>query len=559
MAPSGGAKDTKPPQLIQTSPPNFQTNFSSRKISMEFDEYVQTKDPQTQVIVSPPLQYPLEYLSKGKSLQIKITDTLQANTTYNFNFGRSIADLNEGNLLPEFNYVFSTGNHIDSLQIDGSIVDAFSRTPEADVVVMLYKENSDSLPYQKLPAYFDRTDQAGNFSVKNVAQASYKIFALLDKNNNYRYDNPDEEKIAFLDSLVTPIFMDTPDTNKKALTKADTALNQSLASSDTTTIKRKGKNWAKNEGNPLQLTLFSEPKEKQNLKKWMYDRIGKLQLVYTIPFNKFNYEWLKPLSSNTWESLEYSSNKDSVILWMNDTLSDSLNIRFWVDSFPADTLKLLYKKVKKEGAKGKTKQNTPEKWHLQIPGTGMDPTGEINLSSPKPLVLADFTKAILSSGKDTLEFKLLADSLSQRKVKIKYPWKQDKEYRFYIPPGALEDIDNKPNDTLQVQFKVKAAKEFGTMKLKLSFEKKPENYVLQLLNEKGLMVREKKISKDGNLFFSFLLPGHYKFRLIIDSNGNGRWDSGKYLEHRQPEPVIIYNGKIEIKANWDLDLEWVVK
>ena len=548
VAPSGGEKDTKPPQLLLTSPQNFQTNFSAKKIILDFDEFVQTKDAQSQVIVSPPLKFPLEYLPKGKSLQIKITDTLQPNTTYNFNFGQSIADLNEGNLLPQFNYVFSTGNYIDSLQINGSIKDAFTGNAEKEVVVMLYKESTDSLPFKTLPSYFDRTDESGHFSIKNVAQAQYKIFALLDKNNNYLYDNPDEEKIAFIDSLITPIFVVPPDTSQKDSTTTDT----------TKTIKI-GKGLAVQPDHSLTLKLFGEAKEKQSLKKWNYDRIGKLQLVYNIPFAKFTYEFLKPLAANTWESLEFSSQKDSLVLWMNDTISDSLHLRFWVDSFPADTLHLAYKKVKKEGGKGKTKPTAPEKWQLLLPSNGMDPLGDIVLLSPKPLAIADFTQTRLIQGKDTLKIKLIPDSLNQRRFRIKFPWKEEREYQFIIPPKALEDINGITNDTLQTQFKVKSAKEFGNMKLKLSFENGPKNYVLQLLNEKGSPIREQKLSKEGTLSFSYLLPGNYKFRLVVDANGNGKWDPGKYLQHRQPEKVIIYEGKVEVKANWDLELVWVVK
>ncbi|MBX7183395.1 MAG: Ig-like domain-containing protein [Bacteroidia bacterium] len=552
VAPSGGDKDTQAPSLLQASPSNFSTNFSQKKITLEFDEYVLTKDPQTQVVISPPLKYPLEYLSKGKALQIKFSDTLLPNTTYNLNFGQCIVDLNEANPLPEFNYVFSTGSFIDSLRLEGVVKDALTGSTEKGVLVMAYSENIDSLPYKKIPSYFDRTDESGHFSIQNMAQGSYKLIALQEKNNNYLFDNPDEEKIGFLDSVVIPIYVAPP---------VNDTLQKDTLNTDTLQKTSKVKLHAEHSLPGLAIKVFTEKKEKQALKKWNYERIGKLQLLYNIPVNKLNYELLAPLSNNTWESVEYSTQRDSILLWFNDTISDSLHLRIWADTFPADTLHLSYRKLKKEAGGGKSKINRSanEVWQLQLPGTGMDPKGSILVSSPNPIQFADFTQALLISGKDTFSVKVKNDSLSARKFKVYYPWKEEKEYSFLIPPKALEDMYGKGNDTLKTTFKIKALKEFGNLKLSLKMENGKDACILQLLNEKGVMVREKQVLNGGTIQFPLLNPGNYGLRLLVDANQNGVWDTGKYLHHIQPEKVIIYSGKVEVKANWDLDLDWVVK
>lgn len=421
VAPSGGDKDTQPPTLLQASPPNFSPNFSFKKVTLDFDEYVQTKDPQSQVVISPPLKYPLEYLSKGKSLQIKFSDTLLPNTTYNLNFGQCIVDLNEGNPLPEFNYVFSTGRFIDSLRLEGNIKDALTGNSEKGVLVLAYNENQDSLPYKKLPSYFDRTDESGNFSIQNMAQGSYKLFALLEKSTNYLFDNQDEEKIGFIDSLVTPFYLPPP--LQDSVSK-DSLIPDSMREAK----KSKFQNAASKPA--LTMKLFSEKKEKQALKKWNYERIGKLQLLYNIPVNKLSYQILTPLQNNSWESIEYSTQRDSLILWFNDTISDSLHIRLWADTFPADTLHLAYKKFKKETNRGKGKINQIESkpvWQVQLPASGMDPTGNILIASPNPIRFADFTQASLVCGKDTFSVKVKNDSLNARKFLVYFPWKEEKE------------------------------------------------------------------------------------------------------------------------------------
>ncbi len=211
VTPSGGPKDTEPPKFVKSEPPIFSRNFDAEKIKITFNEFIQLKDINNQVIISPPMTIMPEFKLKGKSLVIDIQDELKGNTTYNIFFGSAIVDLTENNPLENFQFIFSTGDVIDSLSIDGQVYNAFDLTPVKNVNIMLYTNNNDtivfdSLPYFVRPYYMTKTDESGNFSLKNLADQPYKIFALSDMNGNMIYDQP-SELIGFINDTIVPIYI----------------------------------------------------------------------------------------------------------------------------------------------------------------------------------------------------------------------------------------------------------------------------------------------------------------------------------------------------------------
>ena len=196
VAPTGGPKDTKVPVIKSMEPENYSVHFSSKEINITFDEYIQLKDLPAQLVVSPPLKTPPETKIHKRTLTLKLEEPLKANTTYSMNFGKAIEDLNEGNPLENFSYVFSTGSFVDTLYVTGTVTNAAEQKPEKDVKVLLYREEGDSLPYKSLPLFFGMSNEKGEFKVSNISEGDYKIFALKETNNNYLYDNADES-IAF--------------------------------------------------------------------------------------------------------------------------------------------------------------------------------------------------------------------------------------------------------------------------------------------------------------------------------------------------------------------------
>ncbi|MCF8351302.1 MAG: Ig-like domain-containing protein, partial [Bacteroidales bacterium] len=226
VTPTGGPKDTDPPEVLASEPPNQSRNFSENRIEITFDEFVKLDQPNQNILISPPIEKNPDYRLRGKSLVTLFNEPLKDSTTYTIFFGNSIVDLTEGNPLKNYQFVFSTGEQIDSLSIRGQILDAFNLQPYKDVFVMLYVDNNDTIPYDSLPYYVkpyyvSKTNANGFFELNNLREMPYRIFALQDVNSNMIYDLPNE-KIAFLDSLLVPEYYKAaiPDT-----TKADTSLN----------------------------------------------------------------------------------------------------------------------------------------------------------------------------------------------------------------------------------------------------------------------------------------------------------------------------------------------
>ncbi len=209
--PTGGPKDVSPPEIMLTTPANYTTDFESEKIILFFDEYVQLSEAASEILFSPPLNGKPEYKIKGKSIEIILKDStlLLPNTTYSIFFGESISDLNEGNVLHNFSYVFSTGSYIDSLSMHGIIKNAFNLLEPENTFVMLYKDNNDTIPFDSLPffvkPFYITKVINGGFALHNLRGGNYKLFALEDENGNYLYDYPDEN-IAFIHELIEPTF-----------------------------------------------------------------------------------------------------------------------------------------------------------------------------------------------------------------------------------------------------------------------------------------------------------------------------------------------------------------
>ena len=190
MMPTGGKKDVKPPQIVQSVPPNGSANFTGNKFELKFNEFVVLDKINEQLLISPPVKENPDFRLKGKSLIVKFKNELKPNTTYSVYFGDAIVDLTEGNPIHSFTYLFSTGDHVDSLSMAGKVINAFDLKPADGVMVMLYRNDNDTIPFDSLPMrvppyYLSKTDKQGNFQFSGLAGDNYLVFALKDLNNNY--------------------------------------------------------------------------------------------------------------------------------------------------------------------------------------------------------------------------------------------------------------------------------------------------------------------------------------------------------------------------------------
>lgn len=538
VAPGGGKKDISPPKVVKYMPDSASLNFKSKSIEIFFDEFIQLKDINNQLIISPPLENPPDIKVKNKSLIIDFDEKeqLKSNTTYAINFGNSLQDIHESNPIENFKYIFSTGSFIDSMIVKGKIENAFDHKAEKGILVMLYNDFSDSTIYKMKPDYFAKTKEDGTFQIDNIRSDSYKMLALKDGNANYIYD-AETESIGFRDSLI--------DVSKKTTTLID---------------------------------IFQEPVKKLFLKKTIYNSYGNIVFI----FNKTADSILiKPLNQQISDKdifLDYSKNKDSLTYWFRNSDKDSLILQVNNGSKIMDTLE--FKMIKKEEAL-KIKKNPLKLTVLNSPAgnQGFDLNAEFKIVFSNPVDSVLFKTGMNKEIKlleDTVIYKeyknlfysqesnntILLNSKSHSNAgKVKGAvgiFKENTNYHFLIPSGTFTDIFGLTNDTIKIDFKTREAKFYGTLKLKIEIPETKGNYIVQLLDEKENLVRENIIKKSETLSYEYLYSKKFKLKIIYDINANNKWDTGNLLQKQQPEKVIYNAEPVNIRPNWDLELDWKV-
>lgn len=519
VMPGGGKKDITPPKVVKFVPDSAQLNFNAREIQIVFNEFVQLKDLNSQLIISPPLKNAPDINIKNKTLNIVFDkkDTLKANTTYSISFGNSIQDITENNPIDNFKYIFSTGSFIDSCSVKGKVKTGFNHTVEKGILVMLYSNFEDSIVYKKLPDYFAKTNDDGTFQINNVREGNYKLVVLRDGNANYKYDG-ESESIGFID----------------------------------TPVKATGKE-------NILIDIFQETPKKLFLKKNNYDSYGKIVFVFnkgadSLQINPINYTF-----KDSDLLLQYSINKDTLTYWFRNIDKDILRLQLKNGNRIMDTLE--YKLIVKEDAL-KSRKN---KLALRVLNN-FDGNQTFDLNSKLKLI---FNHHIEKAG-ESIFLRQDTTLIKNKNVPYYFPdndnsfipydikLKEATKYHLFIPPGTFTDFFGLTNDTIKMDFKTQEERYYGTVKLKINIPEGKGQYILQLMDDKENLYRESIINAGQTINYDFLHPQQYKLKLIYDDNKNGKWDTGNYLQKLQPEKVIYYTGTITVRSNWDLDLEWKI-
>jgi len=502
--PTGGLKDSIPPVIIKSSPENYSINFNENEIKIYFDEYIKLKELNKELIISPPFknQPNITPLSTAKFIKIKITDTLKENTTYSFNFGKSIVDNNEENAFKYFKYIFSTGDFIDSLSIKGEIKDAVLLNPESPTMVMLYEVNetfSDSIVYLEKPTYITTTqDSTQTFELSNLKKGTYLLIALKEKNNDYIFQ-PKNDKIGFVKEFITiptdslfilNLFKETPE--------------YSIA---------KPKHESKNH------IIFGHQGDAENLQ---------IELLSSVP--------------NDFQSITYLDRKsDTIHYWFKPTIESDSLLFIATNNIWRDTLNTRMRELHEDSLK------------ITAINSGiLTLLDTLSYASNTPIISLDLEK-IKVIDKDSLDIPL--NGFIDKKYNttdIIFTKTEGQNYTVQILPGAFTDFYENTNDTLVTRVRTKSASDYGTLTLTLT-NAKDFPYIVQLVNERFKVVSEKHLSSNEDVFFDFINPGKYYIRLIYDENENKVWDTGNYLMGLQPEKVIYYPSLLEVRANWSLN------
>ncbi len=511
--PGGGPIDTIPPAVVNAKPENFSTHFKAEKIRINFDEYIKLNDPNTQILISPPMEKKPIISPQGpaqKYVEIELKDSLKPNTTYTINFGQSIEDNNEGNPLPFYKYVFSTGDYIDSLSVSGKIKDAYNRETEEHISVMLYKLDStysDSIVYKRPPTYIAQTqDSTHTFEIENIAEGKYKIIALKDKNQNYIFD-PKTDKIGFLEDTI-----------------------------ELPTDKR------------YDLTVFREQRE---FKAKSPSQESLQNLLFGIEGGAENakVEMISKKPEDFAESFYKQEETDSLEYWFKPFFeADSLLFKI-IKAEKQDTVVTRLKEIDSDSLRIKAN-----------PTSALGLNEDFSLSANTPLVEIN-SELIKITDQDSAEVAFKTDFQAEiNKLILAFEKEEKQQYNIQVLPGAIRDFYAEENDTLNYKLQTKAKTDYADVKLTL------ENIssfpiIVQLADEKGETKREIiHQEKEGNIFrFSFVNPGTYYVRVIYDENKNGKWDTGNYLKKQQPEKVIYMSKPLDVRKNWEISQSFILK
>ncbi len=537
VAPTGGPKDVTPPEVVETQPENRSPNFDDNQIQLTFNEYVQLKNTKDQVIISPPFNEDPEFRLRGKSVTIHFEEDLRENTTYTVFFGRAISDITENNPLLDYGYVFSTGPVLDSMSLEGKVVNAFTLKPELNAFVMLYDTPGDSVPYLERPTYIARTDSSGIFHFYNLRDQKYQIFALKEMNSNYRYDIITEQ-IAFSDTLVQPYFVPSA---------ATVDLTDSLH------VPR--------EVHPeLMLYLFQEIDSTQKILENKLLQDGLARLVFKRPLGKPFLRVLDTLSAQRWYLPEWNDGNDTLLLWLYTNIPDTVYLEVRDDVMFLDTVRILTKPIVRETKSKKV----PAEEKLLVSGNirsgKLDPFNPLILLFSYPVLSGDPGRLLWMTGQDTLvPESAFSDSL-QRRLIIHNTREADSSYQLLIPDSTFLSIRGTSHDTIRFTFTDRKPEEYGTLIINLAMPDPACQYLVQVLTGEDKVIVQRMVTgtTSERIEFPYLTPGKYRVKVIYDQNHNNQWDAGKYILKRAPEKVRYYEKVLEMRANWISEETWVL-
>lgn len=503
--PGGGPRDREPPKLLKATPPNMTRNFKAKQIQLQFDEYFKLNNAYSEITMTPAQEKIPEYKVRKKNLVIDLQDSLEKNTTYVINFGKAIQDVNEGNTLKNFTYVFSTGEHIDSLSISGNVYNTETGQKEKDATVMLFTLKQDTALFgKKKPTIYTSTDSSGNFSLNNLHAQDYKIYALKEKLPNKIYDN-DKELIGFSSKIIH-------------LTK------------DTSNV---------------QLKLFREIPEKFRITERRFEPDGRMFFTFNktldSPAIKIDY----PKDFDQYKIVDFSKTKDTATVFMRNMDFDSISMIFYNGKKILDTAHL------QKGRRESFKRTFSFKANL-TPDGRLKPTEALTLKGNFPPENLDPTMISLKEDStDVGNFSVVKDPSADYTYKVNYRWKQKANYRLTLGEGAFTDIYGDKNQRQLIRFQQDNPDNYSMLTLTVTVPDTSKSYIVELLNEKQQILSSSSIHKKTALVYKNYVTGKYTVNVIYDDNNNGKYDTGNLKEKRQPEKIWFDTDVISLRPNWD--------
>ena len=575
--PDGGWYDETPPRILGASPADKATEVTDHKMYIYFNEFIKLSDASQKVVVSPPQMEAPDIKDAGKRIIIDLKDSLKANTTYTIDFSDAISDNNEGNPLGNYTYSFSTGTEIDTMEVSGYVYEAENLEPIKGILVGLYDNLADSVfrkePFQRV----SRTDSRGRFVIKGIKPGNYRVYALMDADGNYLY-NQKSEKIAFSRDIIVP--------SCKPDIRQDTIWRDSLHIENIMQVP-----YTHFFPDDIVLRAFAEVQTDRYMTKNEREKANRFTLMYS--YGDDDLPVIRGLNFDAENAfvVEATEKKDTITYWLRDTLLVNQDtLRMEVQYHATDTAGMLYlqtdtltllskepyakrlKQKEKEYNDWKKKQEKAEKrgdpFETEMPvpplSIGMNFAGDIDpdknptLTFDTPLAMADTSKIHLYSKHDTLWYRspfLVREKVNvPRTYEVIGEWRPDVEYSLEIDSAAFVDIYGSVSDTAKKGFKVKSNDAYSTIFMTLD-GMRGKNVVAQLVSSTDAVMKEVR-THTGDAEFFYVNPNTYYLRIFVDENNNGKWDTGNYDEGRQAETIYYYPSKIECKEKWDFTETW---
>lgn len=565
--PSGGPRDERPPRFRGADPAPGATGVSPQKVVLEFDELINVKDAFTAVVVSPTSEQTAKVSTQGRRIIVQMPDSLAPNTTYTIDFGNSIEDINEANKLGGFTYSFSTGPTLDTLRIAGMVLGARDLEPQQQTIVGVHSLTEDSVFRTMRLERVAKTDDRGRFIIRGLAPGRYRVFALGDLNNDYRWDNP-EEAIGFHDVMVSP--------TAERVVVTDTVYNLLTAQPDTV-VSRERTRFLPND---LLIPFFNIDYKPQYVVD--YQRVDSTQIRVILNARTPRPAALAltgPPGYDRWYRMERSAGNDTLTYWIEPrdiVKTDTLRLALTYQALDAvggmevrrDTLQFVTPRpraVKKEKKKKDTDTvAAPPTPHIEL---RLSASGSQEVDAPlymefsTPLDTLFASRFHLEQKVDTLwkpldmPLPVLADSLTLRRYRMDYPWEYGTTYRLTVDTLAAVGLYGLTPKPLKQELRVRPEEDYGHLRLLVTGVPDSVAAVAELLNSSDTPVRAVAV-EGGSAIFTNLQPGTYYARLFLDRNGNGVYDTGSYHLWEQPEPTYYYPKKINLKKNWEITQSW---
>ena len=579
IGPQGGPKDTIPPVVVKETPANGFTHFAEKKIEILFNEYLQLDNVQTNLLVSPPQQVPPEVKAQGKKVVITLQEDLKDSTTYTLDFGNSICDYTEKNPIRGYQYTFTTGDRIDSLEVYGLVVNSEDLNPVSGVLVGLHSNLSDTafstLPFTRIA----RTDSLGGFGVRNLRGGQYRLYALQDLSRDYLYQPG--EGLAFADSLVVPeyevevvrdtIWRDTLLVDNQTLDTVKMGIVDSVRIVENTYVGP----------SDLLLWFFRENKVRHYFQRAYRDDAHIIRLVFGAPQDSLpvvralppsaldslrsDSVWIDPMQ---YALLQSNPTRDTLVYWLTDSMAigqDSIYLEMTYlksDSVynlvpQTDTISAIYRapRLTAKAREALDKKNRERTLDLRSNAkNGFEVYDTLRIFSPMPIDSVWADSIGLYEKIDTVykavPFVLQSiDSVPMGYVVVAR-LEKGKSYELRLDSGAVRDVYGVANKAKTFALQLKTAEDYSTLLIKVPHYDSAIR--LQLLDEKDQPVRELPALPDGTKF-EYLTPKAYYLRLYFDLNGDGKWTTGDWATKRQPEPVYYFPAKLTLRANWDFE------